>query len=298
MDQALYTRAAPGYDPGLGLRAPRTAKATQNSEERQLSWTKVHSHFAITGGFAFDVSSVSKKLSRNRQPRKVLGTKALKILAHYDPGVLPVPTEDEVVDRSKVNAFAKMLVCLQATWFYAQVIGRLATSNPISILELNVCLHTLCCIAIYTAWWNKPLDVDFPNLLDTTQEWIAGYAAWLCFKNNPGAMRLSIHGPDLITTRIGGIRLTHDKGNLGVPDREQGRPYSTSTVIRGTRVHKLFAHQEVHGFQLRIWLRDKREWAKSSADRIEEVYITPDDMDLRCLSNLNDFIIANPTLAR
>jgi hypothetical protein len=36
---------------------------------------------------------------------------------------------------------------------------------PISLLELNTFGHALCTLLIYCMWWNKPLDIEEPELI-------------------------------------------------------------------------------------------------------------------------------------
>lgn len=52
--------------------------------------------------------------------------------------------------------------------FIAQTLGRLATGHPITLLELNTFLHALCCLAIYAAWWQKPLDIKDPTPVEVS----------------------------------------------------------------------------------------------------------------------------------
>ena len=81
-------------------------------------------------------------------------------------GLLPFLSKDEIWDKSKANSLAKAIVCIQAIWFCAQVIGRLAQGIPISLLELNTFAHALCALLIYILWWSKPLDIQEPSVID------------------------------------------------------------------------------------------------------------------------------------
>jgi hypothetical protein len=84
--------------------------------------------------------------------------------------MIPDMSGEVIQYKSKSNGFAKLLVCLQACWFIAQTVGRLATSSLISLLEMNTLLHALCCLVTYLAWWDKLHDIDEPLLLDTSAD--------------------------------------------------------------------------------------------------------------------------------
>ena len=81
--------------------------------------------------------------------------------------LLPFLSESEIWDKSKANSLAKAIVCIQAAWFCAQAIGRLAQGMPISLLELNTFAHALCALLVYLLWWSKPLDIQEPTVVDS-----------------------------------------------------------------------------------------------------------------------------------
>ncbi|KAJ8111466.1 hypothetical protein OPT61_g5945 [Boeremia exigua] len=124
----------------------------------------------------------------------------LKFIAENAPSVLPDISERSILDKSKANGLAKLLVCLQASWFCAQIIGRLATAgNPISLLELNTFLHAICCLTTYGAWWRKPLDIQEPETIDVSEEENFAFYARLCYREQrPRCKRLS---PTISDTR-------------------------------------------------------------------------------------------------
>jgi hypothetical protein len=155
-------------DPEVAL-SSRTDESRNNtmdrihaSGRREYRWTRVHSHFALMGGFAFSTRNLEPNLFKQQIRRRMLTPDALRFIAGKRPELLPDISRDSIMDKSKANQFAKLLVCLQAFRFSAQMLGRLATGNPISPLELNVFLHAVSCLAIYIAWWDKPLDIEEP----------------------------------------------------------------------------------------------------------------------------------------
>ncbi|KAH7094861.1 hypothetical protein FB567DRAFT_511241 [Paraphoma chrysanthemicola] len=141
---------------------------------QRYPWTRIHSHFALMGGFA---------ALDHQQDRITLTPVALRTMARTFPSLLPDISAEFIRDKSKANSFAKLLVCIQACWFIAQTIGRLATRLPISLLEMNTLLHALCCLLIYLAWWHKPLDIDEPYVIDTSDQFMKKVLAWMAVKD-------------------------------------------------------------------------------------------------------------------
>ncbi|KAG7008209.1 hypothetical protein G7Y79_00006g018290 [Physcia stellaris] len=54
---------------------------------------------------------------------------------------VPDLSEEDIKSKSKANGLAKGLICLQALWFIAQCLTRLAQRIPIALLELNTFGH-------------------------------------------------------------------------------------------------------------------------------------------------------------
>ena len=135
--------------------------------------TLVHGFYIVMGGYVFDIS----KDSRPRMwPRKVdrltpSVMSVLNCLTSRDKElrqVVPFISEGEIWDKSKANSLAKSIVCIQAIWFCAQCIARLGQGMPISLLELNTFAHAICALLVYVLWWDKPLDVQEPTVIDVT----------------------------------------------------------------------------------------------------------------------------------
>ena len=148
--------------------------------------TLIHGFYIVMGGYAFDVSKDTKpriwprKVDRlTPSPIAVLGC-----LISHDKDlreVLPFLTEEEIWDKSKANGLAKTIVCVQAAWFCTQCIARLGQGMPISLLELNTFAHAICALLVYVLWWNKPLDVHEPTVIDVSQSDAARYICALAW---------------------------------------------------------------------------------------------------------------------
>jgi hypothetical protein len=137
---------------------------------REHSWTKTHSFFATMGGFAFDTTSWAKDAGLNILPngrhRVSITARGMRFLALHRPNIVPDISHVLILDKSKASSLAKTLVCLQALWFCIQCINRLAGRLSITLLELNTFAHSICTLLIYALWWNKPLDIIDPILLN------------------------------------------------------------------------------------------------------------------------------------
>ncbi|KAH7341153.1 hypothetical protein BKA66DRAFT_44533 [Pyrenochaeta sp. MPI-SDFR-AT-0127] len=158
----------------------------QLGSRRIHPWTRLHSHYALMGGFAFDTSKLLNNFLPEGRTRLTLTPIALRKLASYEPDLIPDISSEQIREKSKADCFAKSIACLQALWFIMQVIGRLAAKYPISLLEMNTFLHALCCLAIYLAWWNKPLDIEHPTIVDASKEPARKICAWMVMQSALG----------------------------------------------------------------------------------------------------------------
>jgi hypothetical protein len=156
---------------------------TSTSLDRTNVWTRVHSHFALMGGFVFEAKRMHATIMNPGQERLTLTPVALRKLAVNAPALLPDLSRESIRDKSKANGLAKFLVCVQAIWFIAQTIGRLATDLPISLLEMNTLLHAFCCLFIYLAWWHKPLDIEEPHVINIASDYAGKVCAWMMVKD-------------------------------------------------------------------------------------------------------------------
>lgn len=147
---------------------------------RKHHWTVTHSFFVLSGGFAFDTTGLpeDQKFLPGSRNRVTLNQQAVLLVARHFPSLVPGISEAAIADKSKANALAKAIVCLQATWFVIQCLVRLTQDVPISLLELNTFAHALCALIIYGLWWRKPLDIEEPILID--DESAHGICAFLC----------------------------------------------------------------------------------------------------------------------
>ena len=163
-----------------------TSKPSRNTNSYTSTpvWMDTHSFFAISGGYAVklskDLPSVDffRQIERNIRSntrsdvqytvqsyfqggfarilctqkyshRPALTPEGLLVVARYDPTLVPEISVAEIEDKSKANALAKAIVCIQAGWFLIEAIVSLASALPMSLLELNTFAHALCALIIY-----------------------------------------------------------------------------------------------------------------------------------------------------
>lgn len=185
------------------------ARGDSPGTKRSHPWTRVHSHFALMGGFAFDTSKLPTNILPDGRTRLTLTPNALRKLATNEPQLLPDLSVETIRDKSKSNSFAKFLVCMQACWFIAQITGRLACSSPISLLEMNTYLHALCCLVIYVAWWDKPHDIEEPYLMATSTDLARKVCAWMVMESKIGATKTK--APPVFRSLRSAMYLVHDE---------------------------------------------------------------------------------------
>lgn len=152
---------------------------------RRHCWTRVHSHFAFMGWYAVELGGLLEQSDRldPDKARRMLRPAAIRKIAQNAPELLPDTSEQLILDKSRASGLGKFLACLQASWYLIQVIGRLATGLPVSLLELNVLLHAICYLCIYVAWWNKPLDIEEPLVINPSDRLQQVYA-WLMLEED------------------------------------------------------------------------------------------------------------------
>ena len=165
----LLGRRSPKADRGMDSAASSPSTASVGSRLLLPDWTLAHGFYAVMGGFAFDTSDASEVFLPGCKTRATVTASGLRFLLDHEPDLLPDISKEQIEDKSKADGLKKFLVCVQATWFCASCISRLASSLPISLLELNAMGHAACALLIYAMWWQKPLDIAEPTLIQGYQ---------------------------------------------------------------------------------------------------------------------------------
>jgi hypothetical protein len=115
------------------------------------------------GGYAIDVK---EKTEDGPAPRRIrLNPGDFVKLAKFQS--LELPAKVELMDKSKGDWISKSITSIQVIWFVSQLVGRAVQKLPVTTLELFTCAIVVCAAVTYAAWWNKPLDVRRPIVLDS-----------------------------------------------------------------------------------------------------------------------------------
>lgn len=116
--------------------------------------------------------------STNSRPLSITAEGA-RLLSFLDR--LPEIQDNQVRDKSKADGLAKFLVVVQAGWMIIQCIARLQQNLPVTLLEINTIGHVICAFALYMLWWNKPLDIKDPYIVQRNAKLDPCIALmWMC----------------------------------------------------------------------------------------------------------------------
>lgn len=74
-------------------------------------------------------------------------------------GHIVPPTAQELASQSKGDGLSKCVAVVQTLWFVAQCIARHKSNLPLTNLEVMTLAYTVMTLAMYMAWWAKPLNV-------------------------------------------------------------------------------------------------------------------------------------------
>ncbi|KAF4637087.1 hypothetical protein G7Y89_g991 [Cudoniella acicularis] len=134
------------------------------------------------------------------------------------------------LEQSKKNSLAKFLVCLQVVWFMAQCVTRVAQGLSISLLELNTFGHCIIALIIFGAWWDKPLDVSYPTLVEgeAYQETLA----WMWMRSFPPSHLLK--GVDWNFQCFSDISVERTMVAIYVPENDRPERSCTSPIENST----------------------------------------------------------------
>ncbi|KAL7276982.1 hypothetical protein RUND412_000019 [Rhizina undulata] len=125
--------------------------------------------YAIMGGFTCKANSSNSNSQKQSNPEKnTLEPDAfLEILKK---NLLSIETmknlHDDVKAFSKSDLLAKVLACIQASWFIIQCLTRKATGLPVTLIKLHTATYVLCALLMFTFWLKKPQHVMHRIFID------------------------------------------------------------------------------------------------------------------------------------
>lgn len=155
----------------------RAAKKSVRDMRRFYSWWTIsHGYYAEMGGYR--ILDESEGIYYNFRADDLAWLVEQNVIA-----LIKIPVK-ELRDRSKTDAFAKMLACGQSTWFLITILARVNQDLPITTLELATVAFIGCTWATYFFWWQKPMEVDTFTTIPVPQmsiEQLCNLASSTCF---------------------------------------------------------------------------------------------------------------------
>ncbi|KAF4969086.1 hypothetical protein FSARC_3609 [Fusarium sarcochroum] len=70
-----------------------------------------------------------------------------------------------IKDKSRPDAFAKIVVVFQVVWMVLENCTRLDVGLPVTIIEGHTLIHVVTAVAMYILWFKKPLNVYDPTVI-------------------------------------------------------------------------------------------------------------------------------------
>ncbi|KAH9483144.1 hypothetical protein JR316_0005247 [Psilocybe cubensis] len=136
--------------------------------DSRKEWTIVHSYFLLMGGFAIHDQHDNSVKTLDLQ--KMIELKKKNRIRQWPP-----VAETDLTDKSKGDFFSKGVVIVQISWFVVQCIVRKLQRLTLTQLEIATLAYAPLTLALYVLWWDKPLGVRHPVVVELTQEyhWIS-----------------------------------------------------------------------------------------------------------------------------
>ena len=227
--QSLLQQKSPPLDSSKIPSGTQRSQTFYNPER----WTTIHGFYAGMGGFVFDLPYTMdghQHKSQDQFTRLTLTAEGVEFLARC--GLLPQITAEDIVDKSKADSLSKFLACLQALWMLVQVLGRVATDLPVTLIEVNTLAHVVCALITYVLWWFKPKEIHSPTRLQG--DWVAPVCSYMYMtskmsgwkKHQPGLLSKSWYEPEMSLL-------------VFVPDSENQEKTANITEEEATAVNKI-----------------------------------------------------------
>ncbi len=130
------------------------------SSKQTCVWTTVHAIFANMGGFRLAAETENGTMQYRTINRFQLPALLRMGARPHVPNVF----KEQILDKSKTDAFARWLAILQCLWLLLELIVRKVKSLPSSQIEIATMAFACCSILTYLAVRHKPKDVDVLDL--------------------------------------------------------------------------------------------------------------------------------------
>ncbi|PMD22287.1 hypothetical protein NA56DRAFT_570893, partial [Hyaloscypha hepaticicola] len=158
------------------LATPASPEAGSETRESKAKWTLTHSYYANMGGLRLGNSS--GEVICSGYLTIALTTRQFGFLRKTDViKESPRLSEEEILEKSKTDLFAKGIAVLQISELILSLIARAARHLAISQLEIITVAFAVCAVVTYCFSWNKPQDVKtatkifIPRHLSDKEKW-------------------------------------------------------------------------------------------------------------------------------
>ena len=169
----------------------------QSKDSSKEPWTLIHGFYFVMGGYCMDMTHDPERVWPQHTNRLTIRPTALpSLLSDWGEMSIPYLSDKEIADKSKTNRLAKGIICVQALWFCVQFFGRIAQKLPVTLLELNTFAHSICALLIYVLWWQKPLDIEEPTVIETQSSEMARKLCAEAYSQIPKLWRQHWHAVD------------------------------------------------------------------------------------------------------
>jgi hypothetical protein len=171
--EPLWEKIRKWWKVGAGEKNSNTVPSNDTPQEEDSvstpnrTWTLTHSYYANMGGIVIRFNVTSQN-----GPNRLERIETARGFASYNRDDPPNPlayfflSEASIRDRSKADPLVKVVAIMQILWLLLSVISRLIQRVPTSQLEIMTLSFAACAIATYSAYWNKPKDVEFQEILN------------------------------------------------------------------------------------------------------------------------------------
>ncbi|KAJ6542941.1 hypothetical protein B0H19DRAFT_886717, partial [Mycena capillaripes] len=118
---------------------------------RDYSISQTHGFFFYMGGFVSRVGNSDGK----GDPIATRGQ--LQISAHAVDYISDIQktNKDDIMDKSKGDAFSKGVALAQGLWFTTQCLARVAQNLPVTEIEVATLAFAVVNVFIWALWWGK-----------------------------------------------------------------------------------------------------------------------------------------------
>ncbi|KAF4591287.1 hypothetical protein EYR40_009890 [Pleurotus pulmonarius] len=188
------------------------AEEERNDEVRDgskaLEWTRMHGFFMVMGGALVPVDGKPTRFSPTWDPISMalhqstttfdtasINSNHISMHSSLPPtndtpltATWPDLITEDIEDKSKGDALAKLLALGQVAWFILQFIARSASHLTFTELEVATLSYASVSGLLYFFWWDKPLDIHQPiseeshdPLTSLTPGWLSFFSGWNLF---------------------------------------------------------------------------------------------------------------------